>query len=212
MSRVKSSDKRPTSRKTSTQSKSREGSAKPTGASAKLEADPQQSNQQTANDIRSQLSALFNSSLVNTMTMKAKLEKNINNKSSIIGHQKWLESGYLEQPSKFPFTSEQTDQSEAQEDPLDQQQDQPEEHSHPQNQHQRSQPDHQRQTRVLPPHIQQQLAQRSAVQAHVPQPQTHAAQPSKKKRQVAEHPEQHFPYFREKRSRQSPEARASGFV
>ena len=59
------------------------------------------SSNQATNDMRNQLSALFSSSLLTTGGVKNKSEKNPNNKSSIVPHSKYQETGYLEQTSSF---------------------------------------------------------------------------------------------------------------
>lgn len=100
MYKPKSADKRLISRKTSSEPRSRDAAAR--GAKQVSDKDTKPSTPIILNNhgMRSQLSALFQSSLLNNSTGRRCIEKNFTNKSGLLLQPKWLESGYLEQPSR----------------------------------------------------------------------------------------------------------------
>lgn len=104
MNKPKSTDKKPGSRKTSVETKGRDSSSRGARATAYKDTKASTPTMMSNGGIRSQLSALFQSNLANYSNVKQKIEKNVNNKSNIIQQTKWLESGYLEQPSILDFT------------------------------------------------------------------------------------------------------------
>lgn len=105
MNKTKSTDKKPGSRKTSTEARARDSSSRGARATIYRETKASTPTMIGSGGIRSQLSALFQSNLATSAIHKPKVEKNLSNKSNILPQSKWLESGYLEKPSILVLTA-----------------------------------------------------------------------------------------------------------
>lgn len=100
MQRVKSGDKRPASQKNPSQSRSRDNSARGAKISIEREGETFPSSLVVSNSIRSQLSALFHPMTGNTAPARSRIiDRNPPAKLNTTQPSKWIESGYLEQPS-----------------------------------------------------------------------------------------------------------------